>query len=113
SPYFARRTYWSIGATLDTIFPETISYNITIPAFGIWGYHMAFNEPGGELEYLPSGLAMMSPAVFEAAQVFACDIDRPAQGVRSNSIFDPTLYEAYTKDLGSSPADNLGDCRAA
>lgn len=93
-------------------FPEVISYNTTIPAFGIWGFHMAFKQPGGKLESLPEGLAMMSSEVFAAAQVFPCDIAKPDKGVSSNSIFDPTLYEAYTRDLGSSPADRLDACRS-
>lgn len=113
SPYFARRTYWSIGATLQTIFPEVTSYNITIPAFGIWGFHMATKSRGGALGELPDGLALLSEDVFAAAQVFPCDISRPDEFVSSNSIFDPSLYEAYTQDLAKSPVVLMENCRSA
>jgi len=59
---------------------------------------------------MPSGLVAMSPAIFEAARVFPCDISRP-EGLEANSIFDPNLYEVYLADLGSSPAERLDACR--
>ncbi|MEO9968514.1 MAG: polyamine aminopropyltransferase [Hyphomonadaceae bacterium] len=110
SPYFARRTYWSIGATLESIFPDVLSYQITIPSFGVWGYHMAFANEGGALERVPEGLAAMSAPVFEAAQVFPCDISK-LNSVLANSIFDPSLYEAYTQDLRTPPQKALEACR--
>ena len=110
SPYFARRTYWSIGETLESMFPEVLHYQITIPSFGVWGYHMAFAQEGGALERVPEGLAALSRPVFEAARVFPCDISKP-DGVKPNSIFDPSLYEAYTRDLATPPQHLLEDCR--
>ena len=110
SPFFARRTYWSIGETLDSMFPDVLSYQITIPSFGVWGYHMAFANAGGTLENVPDGLAALSVPVFEAAQVFPCDISKP-EGIVANSIFDPSLYEAYTTDLKVAPQKGLEGCR--
>ena len=110
SPFFARRTYWSIGETLESMFPDVLHYQITIPSFGVWGYHMAFAQEGGALERVPEGLAALSRPVFEAARVFPCDISKP-DGVKPNSIFDPSLYEAYTRDLATPPQHLLEDCR--
>lgn len=112
SPYFARRTYWSIAETLEEVFPEVLQYQITIPSFGVWGYNMAFARPGGKLGPLPNGLATLSETVFEAAKVFPCDISR-MEGLTANSIFDPNLYEEYTLDQKQAPQSRLGTCRKA
>ena len=41
SPFFARRTYWSVAGTIDAVFPGVTSYSVAIPAFGVWGFHLA------------------------------------------------------------------------
>ena len=89
-----------------------LQYQITIPSFGVWGYNMAFAQPGGELGPLPHGLATLSETVFEAAKVFPCDISR-MDGLVANSIFDPNLYEEYTYDQKQAPQSRLGTCRDA
>ena len=41
SPYFTHKTFWGIEKTLDAVFDSTLSYHVTIPSFGIWGFNMA------------------------------------------------------------------------
>lgn len=110
SPFFARGTYWAIATTLESMFTDVVNYQVTIPSFGIWGFNLATREDDTSLGPMPSGLVAMSPAIFEAAKVFPCDISRP-EGLEANSIFDPNLYEVYLADLGSSPAERLDACR--
>ncbi|MBV1866320.1 MAG: polyamine aminopropyltransferase [Marinosulfonomonas sp.] len=98
SPFFAVNTYWTIGRTMDEIFPLRTSFQISIPSFGLWGFHMAHKKAGGTLESFPTGLKSLSPDVFAAAQVFSKDIAMPA-GLKPNSIFDPIIYHIYAKDL--------------
>lgn len=111
SPYFARRTYWTIGATMETLFPETLSYTAHIPSFGVWGFHMGMRGGAPDLGRAAPGRAYMSKDVFAASLIFPCDIGRP-DGLTPNSIFDPSLYEAYNKDMKSSPQDALTPCRS-
>ena len=110
SPFFARRTYWSISETLEEVFPEVLNYQITIPSFGVWGYNMAFAKPGGAHGEFPNGLTMISDKVFAAAKIFPCDISR-MDGLTSNSIFDPSLYEEYIRDQKQPPQKRLATCR--
>ena len=100
SPYFARRTFWSVGATLDAIFPERISYQTAIPSFGVWGYHLAANEPGALGDGAPVAVQtrFWTDEVFAAAKVFAPDI-APVAGSPINSIFEPRLYQLYLEDM--------------
>lgn len=103
SPFFARKTYWSVGATLDAVFAKRTSYNIAIPAFGIWGFHLAEKDadtiPG---EILPQ-TKYLTDAVFKAAQTFGKDIAAPDFN-KVNSIFEPVLYQLYLEDINGKIA---------
>lgn len=103
SPFFVRQAFWTIGRTIDQIFADVTSYSVPIPAFGVWGFHLAGRQPGGQIGAMPDGRKFMSGAVFEAAQVFPADIARPDTKLHVNSIFNPDLYEIYLKDLRSGP----------
>jgi len=41
SPFFTHKTFWGIEKTLDAVYDDTLSYHVTIPSFGIWGFNMA------------------------------------------------------------------------
>ncbi len=103
SPYFARSAYWSIGHTIDAVFDELTSYTITVPAFGVWGFHIGAKKPGGAVQTLPENLRYISPEVFAAAQIFPADIARPRRDLVVNSVFEPELYESYLRDMQSAP----------
>lgn len=100
SPFFTRRTFWSIRNTLDSVFNDTQSYQISIPSFGIWGFNMA--SAGRSI---PQELTFSVPtryineAVMTASRVFGKDtqpLDVPV-----NSILEPRLYQLYLQDLDS------------
>lgn len=100
SPFFTRRTFWSIRNTLDSIFNDTTSYQISIPSFGIWGFNMASaGKP------IPQTLSFQVPTrylteeVMQAARVFGKDTQ--ALDMPINSILEPQLYQLYLQDLQS------------
>ena len=98
SPYFTHKTFWGIHKTLEAVYDDTLSYHVTIPSFGIWGFNLArvnkkiptnfrFNV---ETKYI-------SDHTMQAAMVFSKDtqkIDVPV-----NSIMEPKLYQLYLDDL--------------
>lgn len=102
SPFFARRTYWSIRETMAQALPHVTSYSVSIPAFGVWGFHLARKIPGGGLGELPADLKFLTKDVFQAAQTFSADISKPDAVIR-NSIFEPKLYQLYLDDLREGP----------
>lgn len=104
SPYFARRAYWGVAATLEAAFESIDSYQIAIPSFGVWGFHLATSESLGEMRAFPEGLRFMTPDTFAAAQAFPPDIARLAPGA-PNSIFAPNLYQLYRQDELTHPLD--------
>ena len=45
SPWFARRAYWSIGATLGEAFAHVRPVRVDVPSFGPWGFFVAADHP--------------------------------------------------------------------
>ncbi|MEM9301125.1 MAG: polyamine aminopropyltransferase [Pseudomonadota bacterium] len=57
SPFFARKAYWCIGATLGEVFDEVVPVQSYVPAFGLWGFHIASQASlAFEARPLPSDL---------------------------------------------------------
>jgi len=98
SPFFTPRTFWCIEKTLDYVFDDTLSFQASIPSFGIWGFHMARAD-----DVIPSEFQFdvetrfINEEVMHAATVFADDIAKI--DVPVNSIMEPKLYQLYLQDL--------------
>lgn len=98
SPFFTRNVYWSIESTLDAVFDHTSSYQISLPSFGIWGFHMAKSTSD-----FPSSIAFdietdsLTAETMQAAKVFGKDMAKLDAPV--NSIMEPKLYQLYIDDL--------------
>ncbi len=99
SPFYTRRTYWSIEATLRAAGLRTLSYHVTVPAFGVWGFHMAAHQRPS-----PANLDITVPTrylnndILAAATVFGKDI--APLPVPVNSFLEPNLYTTYLEDIG-------------
>ena len=104
SPFFARNTFWTIEKTLREVFPQTASFQIAVPAFGLWGFNMAWKDSAQQVSQFAVPTRFLSNASFAAAQVFPKDISRPTEALTANSIFEPRLYETYLADLNKSPS---------
>ena len=99
SPFFSRRTYWAIERTLAAVFPETLSFHLPIPAFGVWGFHIATMTTGGVAGPITVPTNYLTDASFKASQVFAKDIAvPPGDPLPVNTIFEPVLYQLYLRD---------------
>jgi spermidine synthase len=98
SPFLTHKTYWSIEATLNAVFNETLSYHVNIPSFGVWGFHLARKNALFPKQFnFNIETRFMHSATMQAATVFAKDtqkIDSPV-----NTIMEPKLYQLYIDDL--------------
>ena len=98
SPFFTRRTFWCIEQTLASVFEHTLSYHITIPSFGVWGFNLARNSAPLPRDYnFEISTRYLDSAVMEAALVFGKDTQKLESPV--NSILEPKLYQLYIEDL--------------
>ncbi len=98
SPFFTHRTYWSIEATLNAVFSETLSYHVNIPSFGAWGFHLARKQAEFPQRFdFDIETQFLDTATMQAATVFGKDIQKIDSPV--NTIMEPKLYQLYIEDL--------------
>ncbi len=98
SPYYTRKSYWCIEKTLQTAAFSTYSYQITVPSFGVWGFHL-----GTISGALPDDFDILVPTKYidettmKVASVFSKDIAKVDTPV--NTMMEPKLYELYLDEL--------------
>lgn len=98
SPFFARRTFWSIEHTLRAAGLHTFSYQLTIPSFGIWGFNLAGGRAVTANDFeVQVPTKFLTRETLQAAAVFAKDIAKI--DVPVNTLLEPKLYPLYIKDL--------------
>ena len=97
SPYFARRSYWSIGATLEEAGFNIWSYHVQVPSFGEWGFHLA-SEQTLDLENVvfKAPRRFLQEDLFGAMFLFDPDMDRVA--VEANRLDKPVLARYYREE---------------
>jgi spermidine synthase len=100
SPLFARRSYWSIVATLREARLATYPYHLYVPSFGEWGFVLARPGAGGAgyvpPSALPPGLRYLTPR--EVPQLFAFATDMLPVEARPNRLNDQALVRYYEED---------------
>jgi spermidine synthase len=98
SPLAARRTYWSVVTTVESIGWTVLPYHTYVPSFGEWGFLLASRQPvklDGPLPFLTRFLnAQEIPRIFS----FANDMSRVP--VKVNRIFDQVLVRYFQEDWG-------------
>jgi len=99
SPFFSPHTYWTVARTMEEVFPQVVNYQVSVPSFGIWGFNLASLSPEAGLGPLPENLRYVSAEVFDAARAFSPDL-LPTRQLDVNSVFNPTIFEEYARDLG-------------
>ncbi len=64
SPYYARKSFWCIVATIEDTGLTTAPYHAYVPSFGEWGYVIA-----GRGNFVPPGRFPVAPRAFDAQSV--------------------------------------------
>ncbi|UVS76714.1 polyamine aminopropyltransferase [Actinokineospora sp. UTMC 2448] len=89
SPFFAPHAYWCIEESLRATGLSTTAYQVTVPSFGEWGFHLAARTaPALRLPDLP--LRSLDERTLAAAAVFPPDRRAPAD-VRASTLMDPVI----------------------
>jgi len=98
SPYYARRAYWSVGATLEAAGFRVWPYHVLVPSFGEWGFHLAAigDLNPGEAEFGAS-LRFLRPEVFGDMLHFPPDMGRVTEAA-ANRLDRPILARHYRED---------------
>ena len=99
SPLFARRSYWSIVATLRAAGLATYPYHLYVPSFGEWGFVLAgAGAPYEPPETLPAGLRYLTARELPELFTFATDM-LPVEAA-ANRLNDQALVRYYEEEWG-------------
>ncbi|MFK7913243.1 MAG: polyamine aminopropyltransferase [Pseudomonadales bacterium] len=98
SPFYTRKVFWSIEATLADVFSSTLSYHTSLPTFGIWGFNMASVRAA-----IPTSFQFSVPtrAITDASMAAALVFTKDMAAVETpvNTIMEPKLYQLYVDEL--------------
>jgi spermidine synthase len=99
SPLIARKSFWTVAATLQAVGLTTTPLHVHVPSFGEWGFVVAGHRPWRMPTALPDGLRFLSVAGLPALLQFPPDMAQvPAQANRlSNQILVTTFEEEWGK----------------
>ena len=66
---FARRSFWTVVTTVESVGLTTAPYHAHVPSFGEWGFTLASRRPFTPPRHLPEGLRFLSvqslPTLFD------------------------------------------------
>ena len=93
SPYFAPKSYWSIGKSLEAAELERVPYHVTVPSFGAdWGYYLAAKESTPKLGMdPPEDLRFLNQGTLSDATVFPQDVQ--PMDVEVSTLMHPIILD--------------------
>jgi spermidine synthase len=98
SPLAARRTYWSVVATVESIGWKVMPYHTYVPSFGEWGFLLASRQEVKLNGPMPFATRFLNAEEIPRMFSFANDMNRVP--VKVNRIFDQVLVRYFQEDWG-------------
>ncbi|MEB3369351.1 polyamine aminopropyltransferase [Saccharopolyspora mangrovi] len=103
SPYFAPQAYWCVETTLRSTGLATTPYEVSVPTFGEWGFHLATKgsaPPEPRLAPDAPPLRSLDGPTLQAAQAFPPDRGRLTD-LQVSTLMHPTILD-YTQSEWSN-----------
>ena len=99
SPLIARKSFWTVVATIEAVGLATWPYHVHVPSFGEWGFVLAGRRPWPGVRALPAGLRFLTAEGMPALLQFPPDMARvPAEPNRlSNQVLVGIFEEEWGK----------------
>ncbi|NUZ04637.1 polyamine aminopropyltransferase [Piscinibacter koreensis] len=98
SPLIARRSFWTVVASVESAGLTATPYHAHVPSFGEWGFVVAGRRPFRMAQALPNGLRFLDvkglPALFD----FPLDMARVPAEV--NRLSNQVLVRTYEEEWG-------------
>ncbi len=98
SPLIARRSFWTVAATLEAAGLSTTAYHAHVPSFGEWGFIIAGRRPFRAPTRLPSGLRFLTTEGFAALLQFPPDMARV--NAEPNRLSNQSLVHTFEEEWG-------------
>ena len=95
SPLVARRSFWTVVNTIESVGLTATPYHANVPSFGEWGFVIASRRPWRLPDALPPGLRFLNLQTLPLLFDFSLDMARvPADINRLSNQVLVTTYEA-------------------
>ncbi len=95
SPLVARRSFWTVANTIESVGLTATPYHANVPSFGEWGFVIASRRPWRLPDALPPGLRFLNLQTLPLLFDFSLDMARvPADINRLSNQVLVTTYEA-------------------
>ena len=98
SPLLARRSFWTVVATLEAVGLQATPYHAHVPSFGEWGFVIAGHRPYRLPQELPPGLRFLTVQGLPALLDFPPDMARVA--MPPNRLSDQSLVHTFEAEWG-------------
>jgi spermidine synthase len=104
SPLVARRSFWTVVNTIESVGMQAGPYHANVPSFGEWGFIVASRRPFGPVipsaaaGKLPEGLRFLTPEIMPLLFNFPQDMSRVAAPV--NRLSNQELVHSYEQEWG-------------
>lgn len=100
SPMYARRSFWTIAATIESAGLQATPYHAMVPSFGEWGYIIASHRPYQPPASYQVPLRFLSAASTPALFTFSPDMERlPVEVNRLNNQALVRLFEDEWREV--------------
>ena len=98
SPLIARKSFWTVVATIEATGLTALPYHAHVPSFGEWGFVLASHRPWRQPTALPDGLRFLTLYGLPALLNFAADMKRvPAD---PNRLSNQSLVHTFEAEWG-------------
>jgi spermidine synthase len=98
SPLIARRSFWTVAATLEAVGLSTTPLHVHVPSFGEWGFIIAGHRPWRMPTALPAGLRFLTLEGLPALLQFPPDMARVE--VQPNRLSNQVLVSTFEEEWG-------------
>ena len=97
SPLVARKSFWCIIKTLESVGFAVRPYQTTVPSFGIWGYALAKLQPFDRPTKPPPNIELrfLNDNSFASLFEFPNDTSRPDEDIETNRLDNQALVRYY------------------
>ena len=98
SPLVARKSFWTVVNTIESVGLQTAPYHANVPSFGEWGFVVASRRPFKPAGTLPPDLQFLTPQTLPALFDFPQDMARVPAEV--NRLSNQALVHTYEQEWG-------------
>ncbi|HEY2254583.1 MAG TPA: polyamine aminopropyltransferase, partial [Variovorax sp.] len=100
SPLIARKSFWTVVTTVESVGLTATPYHAHVPSFGEWGYIIASRRPYRFPQTLPDGLRFLSAPTLPLLFDFPLDMARVPAEV--NRLSNQILVSTYEQEWGKA-----------